>query len=118
MPFFLDDRSNAYQPVAVGIVEQTVLEATNIKGLDYYLIVITNMSLTETFSGTVSSSPNGVTQWTDEASDEFVSMGPGVSRRYKVPGDRMWVRVKGNFGAAPDTIRLTTVTAKEAIRRG
>lgn len=94
--------------VAVGVISKTVLDAVNFKGFTYLVIVLENRSLTETFSGVTSTSPNGQTQWTDELSDEFVSIPPLTTRRMVLPADRFWARVTGNFGAAPGTIRLTT----------
>lgn len=117
MPFFVDP-GEEYEAVPVGVVEQTVLAATNIRGEDHFLIVLTNPSLTETFYGTCASSPNGVTQWTSELNDEFAEMAPGATRRMLLPADRLFARVTGRFGTAPDTIRLTTTKLRQATRRG
>ena len=117
MPYFVDpDRE--FAALAVGVVEQSVLAATNIKGEDAFLIVLQNMSAVETFTGAASASPDGVNQWAVELNDEFASIGPGVTRRMLIPADRLWVRVTGNFVGAPDTLRMSTVRLRQAVRRG
>lgn len=114
MAFYISTGIDA-EPVPVGIVQATVLGATNFKGYDWLIITLENQSLVETFAGIASCSPNGVDSWVNEVSDEFGSMGPGVSRRLVLPGDRLWARVLGNFGAAPDFMKLTTTYLRGRI---
>lgn len=94
--------------VPVGILPQTVIAPFNTRGEDRALIVVENLSLTETFEGTVWSSPNGVNQWVPETTDEFASMAAGgTPRRVLLPPDRLWIRLLGYFSAAPDEVRIT-----------
>lgn len=96
------------QSVPVGVVNQVVVAPFQTRGEDRVLIVIENLSLTETFEGTVWSSPNGTTQWVPETTDEFAAMAPaGTPRRLLLPPDRLWVRVMGYFSSAPDNLRVT-----------
>jgi hypothetical protein len=104
--------------VAVGVVEQTVLAANSLVGEDAVLLVIENLSGTQTFSGTVWNSPDGSTQWSQETDDSFLSTAPGISRRILLPADRLWVRVLGSFAGAPGSVRLTVIKLREATRRG
>lgn len=97
------------QPIAVGVISAPIVAPFNAGGERQVLYVIENISLTETFTGTVSSSPNGSTQWTAELSDEFASIGPGITRRLLLPLDRIWSRLVGNFLGAPDTVRVSVL---------
>lgn len=94
-------------PVAVGILEQVVIAPFTGRGENPLLIVIENLSLTETFTGYAWTSPNGTTQWTQEPNDEFVDILPGKTRRMLLPSDRIWARVLGNFVAGPGSVRLS-----------
>lgn len=117
MPYFVDPEEE-YEAIAVGVVDQTILAATDIRGEDHFLIVLTNPSLAETFFGSCTSSPNGVTQWAPELNDEFAEVPPGATRRMLLPSDRLFARVTGRFGTNPDTVRLTTTKLRQATRRG
>lgn len=117
MPYFVDEELE-FKPVAVGVIDQTILAATSVKGEDHFLIVLSNPSLTETFYGACSSSPDGVNQWAEELNDEFAEVPPGRTRRMLLPADRLFVRVVGRFGTGPDTIRISTVKLRTATRRG
>jgi hypothetical protein len=105
-------------PVPVGIVQQTVIESTPMKGYDLLLFIIENTSLTETFTGVASTSPTGKSQWTNELSDEFISVGPGVTRRMLLAGDRLNGRVLGNFLANPASLHVTVLRLGMASHRG
>lgn len=116
MPFFVDETREA-EPIDVGVVEGTVLAATNVTHEDMLLIVITN-NHTEDFTGSVSCSPNGVDQWVPELNDEFSAIPAGMSRRMLIPADRLWARVTGSFPTTPGTVSLTTTLLRIATRRG
>lgn len=92
---------------AVGIVEDEVVAAQCGRGEDNILLVIENLSLTEVFTATVQTSPNGMTQWSDELTDEFVDVPAGRTRRFLVPHDRIYARLLGNFVGAPDYVRIS-----------
>lgn len=94
-------------PVSVGVIEQTVIAATPTRGEDVLLLVVENLSATETFTGTAYNSPNGVSQWNAETSDEFVDIAPLKTRRYLVAPDRIYTRLLGNFVGAPGSVRVT-----------
>lgn len=117
MPFFIEN-DLVSDDVPVGVITQTVMAPTDLAQSDSMLIVLENLSLTETFEGVTASSPNGSTQWVAELNDEFASIGPGVTRRMLLPADRRFVRITGKFVAAPDTMRISTVLFRTAIRRG
>lgn len=95
------------QNLAVGVIEQVIVAPFTGRGEQLFLLVIENLSLTETFTAQVWASPNGVTQWTKEADDAFVDMSPGTSRRVVIGADRIWARVLGNFVGGPGSIRIT-----------
>lgn len=97
------------QPIAVGVINAPIVAPFNAGGERQVLYVVQNISLTETFTGIVSSSPNGVTQWTDELSDEFASIAPGITRRLLLPLDRIWSRLNGNFLGAPASVRVSVI---------
>lgn len=94
-------------PVPVGIVEQSVISPFSTRGEDLALIIIENLSATETFDGHAWASPNGVNGWVVEDNDAFVAIAPTKSRRLLLPADRIWIRLLGNFQAAPDNVRVT-----------
>jgi hypothetical protein len=106
------------EPVPVGVVQQPVIASTSMKGYDLLLFVIENVSLTETFSGVASTSPNGQTQWTNELSDEFGAIAPGETRRMILTSDRLNARVLGNFAANPASVHVTVVRLGGAAHRG
>lgn len=95
------------QPVAVGVVEETVIDATPTRGEDVLLVTVENLSATETFTGVMYNSPNGATQWNAETSDEFVDIAPLKTRRYLVQPDRIFARLLGNFVGAPGSVRVS-----------
>lgn len=97
------------KPVAVGIIEQTVIAPFSGRGEDAFLLVVENLSLTETFEGYAWSSPNGTNGWVVEDNDAFVGILPGKTRRLLLPQDRIWVRLLGNFVAGPATVRVDAI---------
>lgn len=106
------------EAVAVGVISTTVLAALDVRGHDSVLLILTNASLAETFNGTASSSPDGTNQWADIPDDSFQSMSPGETRYMSLPSDKhLFVRVLGAFVGAPDTVRLSVVRLRTAVRR-
>ena len=101
--------------VAVGIVEQSVIAPFSTRGEDLALIIIENLSVTETFNGYVWSSPNGNNGWVVEDNDAFVGILPMKSRRLLLPADRINLRLLGNFVAAPDNVRVTVYVLHNAV---
>ena len=95
------------QTLAVGIIEQSVIAPFSGRGENPLLMVIENLSNTETFTGYAWTSPNGSTQWLVEPDDSFVDIPPGKTRRMLLPADRIWARVLGNFVGAPDSVRIS-----------
>lgn len=106
------------KPVSLGIVSASVLPVMDIRGEDLVLVVITNMSAVDTFNGLSESSPNGLTQWASELNDEFAAIGPLVTRRMYFTSDRLFIRITGNFVAAPATLRISATRLRAATRRG
>jgi len=105
-------------PVAVGVVEQTILAPTDARGEDGLLIIIENPSLTDTVTAYAWCSPDGVNQWAVEDNDQFAPIPPGKSRRMLLPSDRLWVRVLGNYALGPASLYLTVIKLRKAYRRG
>jgi len=103
-------------PVSVGVIDQTVMAARDIRGEDHTLLIITNPTA-GVFEGVTSSSPDGVNQWTPELNDEFASIPAGATRRMLLPADRLFVRVTGRFVSAPGSIYLSVIKLREAGKR-
>jgi len=110
-------RSTSLSPVSVGVIDQTVISPVNCLGDDFVLLLIENLSAAETFTGYAWSSPDGVTQWNVEENDNFVSIAPTKTRRMLLPADRMYVRVLGAFAGNPDSVRVSVVLFRSAVRR-
>lgn len=115
MPYFVNPVVEA-RPLNVGIVQETVLAPLACAGEDSTVIIIENTSA-ETFDGVVYSAPTASGPWTQEPSDEFQGIGPATPRRMVLPADRIYLRVLGNFQAAPGTIRLSVLKLRSAVRR-
>jgi hypothetical protein len=96
-------------PVTVGVVNQTVIASFATRGEDFALIIIENLSNTEVFNGSVSSSHNGTTAWVNETNDAFEAMQPLTNRRFVLPTDRLNLRVQGYFDGAPAQVRVTVI---------
>jgi hypothetical protein len=96
-------------PVAVGVIQQAVVAPLTALGEYQVLIIIENLSLTETFTGVTSTSTDGLNGWVPELNDEFLSISPGIPRRMLLPQDRIWVRVLGNFLLNPASVRVTII---------
>ena len=99
----------------VGILEMEVIAPFCTRGEDLALIIIENLSVTETFDGHVWASPNGTNGWVIEENDAFVSILPTKSRRLLLPADRIWLRMLGNFVAQPDNVRVTIFILHNAV---
>jgi len=116
MAYFVKTEIEA-RTVAVGVVQQAILAPQAFVGEDSMLVIIENLSATETFDGVAYSAPTSTGPWTAEANDEFQSIAPLTSRRMLLPSDRLYGRVLGNFQAAPGSIKLTVIFFRKAIRR-
>lgn len=117
MAYFVDPFIDE-KPRSVGVIEDVIIAPVDARGQDHTLVVVTNSSATETFNGRVSSSPNGRSQWSDVPDDSFQSVGPGVSRTMTLDSaQHLFVRLKGNFVGAPDTLTVTVVRLRAASRR-
>ena len=105
-------RQNAV-PVPVGVINQSVVAAVPSRGEDFTVIYLENASVTETFVGVISTAPTANGPWTDEADDAFNPLAPQKARRARLPPDRLWVRVLGNFLAAPGTVNVTVDSMRD-----
>ena len=94
-------------PVAVGVVEQSIVGPFSTRGEDIILIVIENSSATETLDAYVRTSPTGTSKWYREPDDAFGAMAPLTTRRYLLPPDRLWAQVLGQYQVAPATARVS-----------
>ena len=101
--------------VPVGVVDQSVIAPFSTRGEDLALIVVENLSATETFTGYAWSSPNSTDGWVVEDNDAFVSILPTKSRRLLLPADRIWIRLLGYFVAQPDNVRVTVYILHNAV---
>lgn len=100
---------------SVGVVSSVIIATQALRGFDQAVVFVDNDG-TDTFTGRLEISPDGVFPGYTMPDDSLAEIAAGGSGWARVPGAAQFLRVTGLFATTPGDVRVSLVLIRFASR--